>query len=109
MTRATALCLVFISNTGSALLSFRTSVSSPKNVEKWIVFGIIHLYLKGWDYEKFSDEEKGRKMKVKILTILVILFAFVCQVSAESVWINSVNVIPNQPSDIDLITFIVCC
>jgi hypothetical protein len=36
---------------------------------------------------------------------LAILFVFVCQISAKSVSINSVDVIPNQPLNTDLITF----
>jgi hypothetical protein len=44
-------------------------------------------------------------MKIKIFITFVVLLVFACQASATSVWINSVSVVPSQPSDTDLITF----
>jgi hypothetical protein len=44
-------------------------------------------------------------MKIKIFITFVVLLVFACQASATSVWINSVNVVPSQPSDTDSITF----
>ena len=48
---------------------------------------------------------KMRQMKKKILMIFAILLVFACQVSARGVGINSVDIIPNQPLNTDLITF----
>jgi hypothetical protein len=41
----------------------------------------------------------------KILVILGVLVVFAGQTPAGSVWINNVDIIPIQPSDIDSITF----
>ncbi len=41
----------------------------------------------------------------KILMIFAVLLIFVCQVSANSVGLNNVSIIPGQPSNTDSITF----
>ncbi len=44
-------------------------------------------------------------MKTNIFVILAVLSVFACRASATAIWIDSVDVIPSQPLDIDLITF----
>jgi len=44
-------------------------------------------------------------MKIKIFITFAILLMFAFSTSAQTVWINSVNVVPNQPFDTDFITF----
>jgi hypothetical protein len=48
---------------------------------------------------------KMRKMKTTLLAIPAVLFMFACQVSANWIGNNSVNVVPSQPTNTDLITF----
>lgn len=49
---------------------------------------------------------KGKTMKRKILKILAFtMMIFSTSAAATSIWIDSVNVIPEQPLEIDIITF----
>ena len=45
------------------------------------------------------------KKRIGIPILLTVLFIFVCQTSAQSIWIMDVNVIPEQPLLTDVITF----